>query len=282
MYNKKETAYTKTYFVVTDDEKIKYRLNKNAKTPTNRERIDGVNLFVKTIASCGKLDSILTEKERKIAIKKGILPKKFNVHHYVPLSIGGKNDSSNMCVIEKRLHKWLHAYLLDPIYRDIKLDPSLKKVYLELPVKKDFYILSDAGLFFSTAELQQIELDEKNGCVPVYQWQGSFLKEMVSSMRFMEQLKRDIPFCDSEDVREKSEKILQVIQSKIRAKNTKYRHKKLQLEKLKKDKETGKTKHPLSRREKAELHFQKAKKVSSNRWYPHEVVRSLQQDDLQR
>lgn len=282
MYNKKETPYKKTYFVVTDGEKTKYRLHKEAKTPIACERIQAVESFIKLMALNGKLDSILTKKECRIAIKKGILPKKFNVHHYVPLSLGGKNDSSNMCVIEKRLHKWLHAYLLDPIYRDVKLDPSFKKVYLELPVKKDLYCLSDAGLFFSTAELQQIDLDEKRGCVPVYQKEGSFSKDMISSIRFLEQLKKNIPFCEDAELVEQTEKIVQTLQMKIRLKNAKYRRDEMQRNKLKKEKSDMQYAEPLTRRERACLHSEKAKRVVSHRWYPHLVARSFQKDDLER
>lgn len=282
MYNKIETEDKKIYQVGEVVKKSVYSLSQTPRIITIKERQEVANEFVKKIAKKGLLNGILKRREIIHAIKTGMLPKKFNVHHYVPLGLGGKNEESNLCVIERKLHKWLHSYLLEPIYRDVKLDGTHKKSYIELPLKQDVLLVNDAHLFFTQQEILDMEEDLRTGQMPVYKRPNEFSTDYVASIRFAEQLKRDILFCDDEEEREKSAQIIDVIERKIRAKNTEYRRKGVQIRKFWNERREGKTREPMSRKEKAELGARKAKKVASRRWYPHLVARRFSKDEHQR
>jgi hypothetical protein len=60
----------------------------------------------------------------------GRVPHGFDVHHIVPLSGGGLNKFSNMCLIERSLHKFINKKCFDPALRNIKVGES---VDIELP-----------------------------------------------------------------------------------------------------------------------------------------------------
>ena len=55
-----------------------------------------------------------------IRASKGLLPHGFDVHHIVPLSGGGKNKLSNLCLIERSLHKFINKKCFDPALKNIK------------------------------------------------------------------------------------------------------------------------------------------------------------------
>ncbi|MDR2901683.1 MAG: HNH endonuclease [Lactobacillales bacterium] len=44
----------------------------------------------------------------------GVLPDNYTVHHILPLAGGGTNDFSNMCIINKESHEFLHEYIIQP------------------------------------------------------------------------------------------------------------------------------------------------------------------------
>jgi len=60
----------------------------------------------------------------------GRVPHGFDVHHIIPLSGGGLNRFSNMCLIERSLHKFINKKCFDPALRNIKVGES---VDIELP-----------------------------------------------------------------------------------------------------------------------------------------------------
>lgn len=53
-------------------------------------------------------------------IAKGKLPRRFDIHHIVPLSGGGTNTLSNLCLIEQSLHKFINRRCFDPALKNIK------------------------------------------------------------------------------------------------------------------------------------------------------------------
>lgn len=52
-------------------------------------------------------------------VLRGKVPKGFDIHHIRPLSGGGTNSLSNLCLIERGLHKFLNRRCFDPALKDI-------------------------------------------------------------------------------------------------------------------------------------------------------------------
>ncbi|MDD3669317.1 MAG: HNH endonuclease signature motif containing protein [Alphaproteobacteria bacterium] len=79
--------------------------------------------FVKWLYRKGYLDKykdvISLERARR-----GRIPRGFDVHHIVPLSGGGTNHVSNLCLIERSLHKFINKKCFDPALRDVKIGES--------------------------------------------------------------------------------------------------------------------------------------------------------------
>lgn len=272
MYSVSETENKKFYCIMRGSSDFFFKLKPPQKALSSQERISLGRSFVKKMAASGELDGILNSKEIRRAIENGYLPDKYNIHHYVPLSMGGGHQEENLCVIDKKLHKWIHAYLLDPIYRDSKFDfLELKKVYLILPPKKKVLTCADASLFFESDELKKIEEDEKAGTVPEYVAPQINNRDKISMLRFVEQIKKDMDMFDQE-TREKNEQILDNIMRQIKGANTSYRRKGKQISKYWNERREGKTKIPLTRRQKAEKSARKAQKAQPRRFYPHLAV----------
>lgn len=56
--------------------------------------------------------------------KRGKIPHGFDVHHIIPLSGGGTNHVSNLCLIERSLHKFINSKCFDPAIRNLKIGES--------------------------------------------------------------------------------------------------------------------------------------------------------------
>lgn len=65
--------------------------------------------YIKWVAYKGGFDEILPEKDIRIA-QKGHLPSYLDVHHIMPLGLGGNNSFSNLLVIDKSTHKKIHKF----------------------------------------------------------------------------------------------------------------------------------------------------------------------------
>ena len=63
-------------------------------------------------------------------LKAGIMPEKFDIHHIRPLSGGGSNNFSNLCLIEQAFHKFINRHCFDPALRHIK---EGERVEIEVP-----------------------------------------------------------------------------------------------------------------------------------------------------
>ncbi|MBO7243667.1 MAG: hypothetical protein J6V53_00075 [Alphaproteobacteria bacterium] len=272
MYSINEVEDQRIYCIMQGNRNFLFRLRRPLKALSSQERIELGSAFIKKMAEEGALTGILKNREVREAFDKGKLPDRYNIHHYFPLSMGGGHQEANLCIIDKRLHKWIHAYLLDPIFRDAKFDFwENKKVYLMLPQKKRVFTMKDASLFFTVEEIERIQEDERNGLVPEYVAPKVNDRDTVSMLRFAEQLKRDMDLFDQE-TKEKNEMLVETIMRQIKGENAVYRRKGKQISKYWNERREGKTKMPLTRREKALKSAKKAKKSAARRFYPHLAV----------
>ncbi len=278
MYSKGGTEDKKFYCVMQGSSKLCFRLKRPQKALSEQERMTLVREFVKKMALNGELDALLEKADLRLAKKSGCLPNKYNVHHYLPLSMGGSHQEENLCIIDKKLHRWIHAYLLDPIYRDSKFDfLEDKKVYLILPPQKKVLTMNDASIFFTVEELEQIKEDELNNRVPEYLPPQVNNRDKVSILRFVEELKRDMDLFDKE-TKEKNEVIVENIMHRIRAENKAYRKTGKKISKFWNERREGKTRMPLTRKEKGEKSAKKARKAATRRFYPHLAVKWNQKE----
>lgn len=117
------------------------------------------NAFVQECALKGLFDGVMTEKEIILAKRRGILPEAYDVHHLVPLSLGGENTVSNLCVIHRDLHTALHKEHLN-LVRDLWDEQKYPVAYLHVPTKH-FLTMDDLGLFFTPKECQRIQNEAK-------------------------------------------------------------------------------------------------------------------------
>ena len=101
MFSKGETENKKFYCVMQGDTNFFFEMKRPQKAVTEQERLVLTRKFIKKMALSGELNEILSSDQLFQAKKWGCLPKKFNVHHYLPLSMGGGHQDENLCVIDK-------------------------------------------------------------------------------------------------------------------------------------------------------------------------------------
>ncbi|MGN1091179.1 MAG: HNH endonuclease [Alphaproteobacteria bacterium] len=65
--------------------------------------------------------------------RRGKVPKNFDIHHIIPLSGGGSNALSNLCLIEKSFHKFLNRYCFDPALKNIQEGETVQIDIPDLP-----------------------------------------------------------------------------------------------------------------------------------------------------
>lgn len=269
MYEKIECANKKCYNVNNARNKknaVVAKLRSDYSKTTFSERMDEVIRFVKKTARLGYLDGYLSVDELDVAIHKGELPNRFNVHHYIPLSFGGNNQEDNLCIVDRRMHSFLHAYLLDKIYRDYRLDSSGKVTYLILPKKERVLTIDDAHLFFTDAEIKEFQQETS---VPVLSKiekpKHVDTRDMIFSLRLLDELRNGRVFDGPAAGEER--KVQELIEKKIRDKNNEYKRKKNQTRLYWNERREGKVCERMGRKEKAELKAKKARRAESRRWY---------------
>ena len=81
-------------------------------------------VFMLWLYRTGKLNPYSHEIDL-IRASRGIVPSGFDIHHIVPLSGGGLNKFSNMCLIERNLHKFINKKCFDPALRGIQIGQTI-------------------------------------------------------------------------------------------------------------------------------------------------------------
>jgi len=122
---------------------VKFTLQDPAVTKALRKDFEHRDLnhkFVKWLYRKGYLHAY-THKINLERAKRGKIPKGFDVHHIIPLSGGGTNHVSNLCLIEQSLHKFLNKKCFDPALRTIKIGETVEIDVPDLPkiaLRSDF------------------------------------------------------------------------------------------------------------------------------------------------
>ena len=93
---------------------------------------DVTRKFLNFLLDNGYLDRIKYRLNIR-RIRKGKVPKNFDVHHIIPLSGGGSNALSNLCLIEKSFHKFLNRRCFDPALKDIQEGETVEIDIPDLP-----------------------------------------------------------------------------------------------------------------------------------------------------
>ena len=248
--------------------------------------------FVRKMVSEGDFADFLTEKEFYRALNEGRLPKRYEVHHYLPISMGGKYDENNLCIIDSQLHDVIHQKILDVIYREIHHSSvEDKEVFLVLPEKRNLLLTPDAAtLFFSQEELAEIQAKKKSSLKRFFSAKQKTVlspqnsesieaatpvkidtrvtEEMYKRLRFVEYARRALRgrvVTNAESVRSTIETQLHI----IRKENTYYRHERAKRIKTFNDDRSMRDRVPLTRKEKALISVKKIRRHKTKRWYPH-------------
>ncbi len=106
---------------------VKFTLQPPEVTKRLRKEFDHKRLnkiFVLWLYRTGKLNPYSHEIDL-IRASRGLAPSGFDVHHIVPLSGGGLNKFSNMCLIERSLHKFINKKCFDPALKGIKVGETV-------------------------------------------------------------------------------------------------------------------------------------------------------------
>ena len=106
---------------------VKFTLQPPEVTKRLRKEFDHKRLnkvFMLWLYRTGRLNPYSHEIDL-IRASRGLVPSGFDVHHIVPLSGGGLNKFSNMCLIERSLHKFINKKCFDPALRGIKIGETV-------------------------------------------------------------------------------------------------------------------------------------------------------------
>ncbi len=66
-------------------------------------------------------------------LRRGKVPRGFDIHHITPLSGGGSNSLSNLCLIETSFHKFLNRRCFDPALKNIQEGETVEIDIPDLP-----------------------------------------------------------------------------------------------------------------------------------------------------
>ncbi len=110
--------------------------------------------FVQWVARQGLLTPLLSPTELNTALHQGILPKTWDIHHYIPRKFNGSNQTENFCIMERTLHNILHECLWAVVWQNSEPE---KIAYIALPPPKLVFTMADIGLFFTPEEIACIQ-----------------------------------------------------------------------------------------------------------------------------
>ena len=107
---------------------------------------------VREMADRGFFDGLFSNKAVRVTKKKGVLPEGYQIHHIVPLKLGGSNSVKNLCVVDQETHAMLHQLIYQPIIDRMELG---EKAVLILPPFERVIKKEDRVKFFLFSELRR-------------------------------------------------------------------------------------------------------------------------------
>lgn len=140
---------------------IPYEIISVEKEETRKKRNECMHLyyekekpvyFAKLMAESGRFEGFLSNKAIKHARKKGGLPEGYEVHHIIPIKLGGSNGFKNLCVVDEETHKLMHKLIYDPIINKLQ---EGERAVLYLPEFPHVIKPEDRPKFFLYAELRK-------------------------------------------------------------------------------------------------------------------------------
>lgn len=114
--------------------------------------------LVKIMAEKGLLNGYFSNKCLKTAQKQGILPEGYQIHHIIPIKLGGSDELSNLCLVEEKTHAYLHKFIYQQI---LNLLADGDEGIVVLPPFKPVIHLEDRTSFLLYAELRAVEKEER-------------------------------------------------------------------------------------------------------------------------
>lgn len=114
---------------------------------------------VKKMAEAGFCDGLMSNKAVRVAKKRGCLPEGMQVHHIVPLKLGGSNSVENLCIVDAETHMLMHRLIYQPILDRLEVG---QEGILILPEFKRVIVKDDREDFFLYSELRKFEESTKN------------------------------------------------------------------------------------------------------------------------
>ncbi|MGN1063406.1 MAG: HNH endonuclease signature motif containing protein [Alphaproteobacteria bacterium] len=117
--------------------------------------------FVKYLARQGVLELYFSKAYCRVARRRGTRPRGFQIHHIIPLSLGGTNDFSNLMLVHEDIHMEIHERIWDGIYKMMKEAGVGSTAMVILPVLPPVMNKADICQLMSVEQLRQKMTAEK-------------------------------------------------------------------------------------------------------------------------
>ncbi len=112
---------------------------------------------VREMADLGYFDGLISNKAVRAAKKRGVLPEGYQIHHIVPLKLGGSNSVKNLCLVDQETHAMLHQLIYQPIIDKMELG---EVAVLILPPFARVIKKEDRSTFFLFSELRRHAMEK--------------------------------------------------------------------------------------------------------------------------
>lgn len=113
--------------------------------------------LVKLLAESGKLNKYFSNNIIKKAKKTGELPNGYQIHHIIPIKLGGTDELNNFSVVDASVHRLMHKLIYQPILDRLA---DGEKAFMVLPIFKSVINQDDHETFFLRRELRQDQKEQ--------------------------------------------------------------------------------------------------------------------------